>query len=466
MGKVFISYSRRDTETVDRIANAIENAGMGVWLDRHNIRAGNEWRVQIVRAIDTCDAFVLMLSPNSAVSENVRKEIDLAQDSGRKLFVLMLEPVRLPAEIRYQLAGLQFVDVQLMGLDEAVKMLIDTLKEHIAPLQSVEEPGDQQAELVIRGIDLLAFGADKQEQLLKFIAQLTNASQNQLSIAGMAAGSVHVFIEMPAGSAYQLKTLALNRDRRFKQLQIVSMRLVGDKKYINIALGVLTTAATIGFLQSLWLGMPALLPSVVGIAVGKGLTISLATLVTIGVIVSAPQAIAPLFIPPSTRTSTPTETPAATYMTTSLSPQEVASTMEEITSTPLQTVPASKIATVTVTASPSASPTPQNPLVLRDTVCFKEPRVNDRVVSRLDMNTRVELRGRADTGGWWLVVNPIYESLCWVLEGDLELDPAMDVSTVPIFYIFSNPSNACSAASYYEDPVCYCNNNPGDSYCL
>ena len=155
MGRVFISYSRKDTETVDRIANVIQGAGLDVWLDRHNIRAGNEWRVQIVQAIDTCDAFVLMLSPNSAASENVRKEIDLAQDSQRRLFVIMLEPVKLPAEIRYQLAGLQFVDVQLMGVDEASHLLVDTLKEHIATLQPKEEPKVQQAELVIQGIDLV-----------------------------------------------------------------------------------------------------------------------------------------------------------------------------------------------------------------------------------------------------------------------------------------------------------------------
>src|SRR5512145_1535591 len=131
MGQVFISYSRRDTDIVDRIAASMQAAGLEIWLDRHDIRAGNEWRVQIVQAIDTCDAFVLMLSPNSAASENVRKEIDLAQDSQRRLFVIMLEPVKLPAEIRYQLAGLQFVDVQLMGLEEASHLLVDTLKEHI-----------------------------------------------------------------------------------------------------------------------------------------------------------------------------------------------------------------------------------------------------------------------------------------------------------------------------------------------
>jgi hypothetical protein len=100
MGRVFISYSRRDTETVDRVVDSMCNAGLEVWLDRHDIQAGNTWRVQIVQAIDTCDAFVLMLSPNSIASDNVRKEIDLAQDSGRTIFPVMLQPVKLPPEIR------------------------------------------------------------------------------------------------------------------------------------------------------------------------------------------------------------------------------------------------------------------------------------------------------------------------------------------------------------------------------
>jgi hypothetical protein len=78
MSQIFTSYSRRDTETVDKIVDALNQAGMSVWLDREDIRAGNSWRVQIVEAIDSCDAFVLMLSGNSAASKNVHKEVDLA----------------------------------------------------------------------------------------------------------------------------------------------------------------------------------------------------------------------------------------------------------------------------------------------------------------------------------------------------------------------------------------------------
>ena len=142
MGQIFISYSRRDTQIVDRIAASMKDAGLDFWIDREDIKAGNTWRVQIVQAIDTCDAFVLMLSPNSAASDNVRKEIDLGQDSGRKMFVVMLEPTDLPAEIRYQLAGLQFIDVKMVGYDKAGQS-IDRGVEGTSRKDVAHEPKDE-----------------------------------------------------------------------------------------------------------------------------------------------------------------------------------------------------------------------------------------------------------------------------------------------------------------------------------
>ena len=252
MTHVFVSYSRRDKEVVDRMVTAMEQAGMTVWIDREDIRAGNSWRVQIVEAIDTCDAFVLMLSGNSAISENVQKEIILAQDSTRKTFVVQLEPMKLPAEIRYQLAGLQFIEMQNLGFDKALSQLTTAVGAHLSTLEA-KKKGTRQVELVIEGIDLAAFDADKQEQLLEFIAKLGNTDKSHLKIASLAPGSVHVVVEMPAEPAFQLKTAALNRDSRFKSFGIKALRIIGDAKYIYIPLGVLIATAKLGLLQLLWL---------------------------------------------------------------------------------------------------------------------------------------------------------------------------------------------------------------------
>lgn len=279
MSHIFVSYSRHDSEIVDHIVGKIEDAGISVWIDREDIKAGKTWRVQIVQAIDTCDAFVLMLSANSAASDNVRKEIDLAQDSGRSIFIMRLDSAELPAEVRYQLVGLQHIDLQNLGVDRGIHQLIDTLKEHLVTLKPADKQTVRQAELVFQGVDLAEFGTKKQEQTLNLISALTATPPSQLDIANLTAG-IHVFVDMPAMAAFELKTRALNRDRRLKQFGIKSLRLEGDKKYVNVSLGILTATATIGILQLLWTNIPPLFPSLLGSTAGKIVLFTSAVAVT------------------------------------------------------------------------------------------------------------------------------------------------------------------------------------------
>ena len=90
MSHVFVSYSRKDSETVANIVARLERDGLSVWLDREDIRGGELWRETIVKAIDNAYAFVLMLSSNSVASENVRKEVDLAEGANKHLLPVML----------------------------------------------------------------------------------------------------------------------------------------------------------------------------------------------------------------------------------------------------------------------------------------------------------------------------------------------------------------------------------------
>lgn len=345
MTHIFVSYSRRDKEVVDRMVEIMERGGMKIWIDRADIKAGNSWRVQIVEAIDTCDAFVLMLSGNSAISENVQKEIILAQDSTRKTFVVLLESVKLPAEIRYQLAGLQFIEMQNLGFDKASNQLSTSVAAHLATLEAAKKKVTHQVELVIEGIDLAAFDADKQEQLLDFIAKLGNTDKSALKIASLAPGSVHVVVEMPADPAFELKTAALNRDKRFKDFGIKALKIIGDTKYIYIPLGILIATAKLGLLQLLWLQIPALLPFIFGSTVGKGITVLLITAALGAAAVAVPTTVIPALFSSSTPTATPTNTPTLTAtttltptMTSTLTPSLTPSQTQTPTSTPTPTI--------------------------------------------------------------------------------------------------------------------------------
>jgi hypothetical protein len=439
MAQVFTSYSRRDTETVDAIVGKMSQAGIEVWIDREDIKAGNTWRLQIVEAIDTCVAFVLMLSPNSAASDNVRKEIDLSQDSGRTIFAIMLEPVKLPATIRYQLAGLQFIDVHMLGFEKAVNLLIGTLKEHIAKLEPAQAPETRQAELVIQGIDLGALTAEKQSQLLDFISQLTNANRSQLQIANLAAGSVHVFIDMPSNAAFQLKTLALNRDPRFKQFGITSLRLDGDAKFVNTSLGTLTAAATIGPLMALWLKIPALLSPVLGATAGKALMILVAAAVFVGAGLAMPRVLAPLWTPSPavSQTATPTQTALPTATASALPTSTASSTAS---ATPTST--ASQTPTMTATPSPSLTPVPTYSIltgqVLNRIACRYGP--GDLYLyefglipgNRMVVSGRADIRVQDEMQTWLWGLAEGYQSRCWVNAKDVQLNG--EVSSLEILY--------------------------------
>lgn len=425
MAQIFTSYSRRDTEVVDSIVAKLTQAGMSVWIDREAIKAGNTWRVQIVQAIDTCHAFVLMLSPNSAASDNVRKEIDLSQDSGRTIFAVMLEPTRLPAEIRYQLAGLQFIDVKMLGFDKAVAQLIETVKEHLAKLGPVQEPETRQAELVIQGVNLSAFTPEKQQQLLDFISQLTSADRSQLQLANLTAGSVHAFVDMPAEAAFELKTLALNRDPRLKQLGIASLRLVGDSKYVNVSLGTLTLAATVSPLMALWLKIPALFAPVLGATAGKLLTVLVSGALIAAAAFSASRALAPVFSP-ATPTPTPTLLPTETQTGTATQPQ-----MPTASQTPTAAATATETATASATATASLPPTPTYAIlqatVVNRIACRYGP--GDIYLyqfglipgNRVEVYGRVDTRIRSGTATWFWGLPEGFQSRCWVNARDVKL---------------------------------------------
>lgn len=129
MKRVFVSHSIQDIEVVGRVARAIADAGLDPWLDREEVRAGDAWQVRIVEAIDGSSAFALVLSPRSAALEDVRREIDLAQDAGLTVVTIVIEPVKIPASIRYQLAGAPLVDASALGFDTALAELTRLLRE-------------------------------------------------------------------------------------------------------------------------------------------------------------------------------------------------------------------------------------------------------------------------------------------------------------------------------------------------
>ncbi len=121
MADIFISYSRQDSEQANLLTELLTSAGLSVWIDRSGIEAATSWSEEIVDALDSCKAFIVMLSPASVASHNVVKEVSLASEKRKKILPLDLEPVELPKNMQYALAGIQ--RAPMTNIDAVIRAL-------------------------------------------------------------------------------------------------------------------------------------------------------------------------------------------------------------------------------------------------------------------------------------------------------------------------------------------------------
>lgn len=94
VGGVFISYSHSDSVFADKLYKALQNAKISVWLDRHDMLAGDMQR-QVVREIRLRDIVIIVLSKKSVESDWVESELEIARQKEKNEKRDVLCPVSL-----------------------------------------------------------------------------------------------------------------------------------------------------------------------------------------------------------------------------------------------------------------------------------------------------------------------------------------------------------------------------------
>ena len=75
---IFISYSSKDKAIADAVCHFLENGGIKCWMAPRDITAGFDYGDIIVNAIKNARLFVIIFSSNSADSQWVRSELNIA----------------------------------------------------------------------------------------------------------------------------------------------------------------------------------------------------------------------------------------------------------------------------------------------------------------------------------------------------------------------------------------------------
>jgi hypothetical protein len=123
---VFLSYSRKDKETMQRLRDGLREAGVKVWTD-DNLKVGTPaWESAIQEAIETAHFIVVLLSPDSKKSKWVGREIAYAEN-----FKITILPVLISEKekesIPIRLVDYQYASLVGANLEQFVKELADVI---------------------------------------------------------------------------------------------------------------------------------------------------------------------------------------------------------------------------------------------------------------------------------------------------------------------------------------------------
>jgi hypothetical protein len=130
---VFISYSRRDFPFVHDLVQSLRGAGIRVWLDQSDIAGGEPWWKSIRDAIASHDFFIVVVSPYSSKSAEVKREIEYAAQLQKSIVPLLLQTTKAPPE---SLSALQRIDFRI-NYDKALRVLLTRLRN--APPNSADD---------------------------------------------------------------------------------------------------------------------------------------------------------------------------------------------------------------------------------------------------------------------------------------------------------------------------------------
>ena len=126
-GTAFISYASKDKNIADNLCAKLEARGIKVWYAPRDIVAG-DYAGAIVRAINSCTRFVVILSRNSLQSDHVLNEIDLAfgrLHEGIKFLPLKIDEEEMGPSFRYYLSRQHWMDAHLPPLERRLDEFVD-----------------------------------------------------------------------------------------------------------------------------------------------------------------------------------------------------------------------------------------------------------------------------------------------------------------------------------------------------
>jgi hypothetical protein len=119
---IFVSYARADGDFALQLATDLRNAGASIWIDQLDIPVGKHWDREVQKVLKASGSVLIILTPESAASENVNDEISYALDEGKPVIPVLFRKCDLPLRLR-RLQHANFTGEYEVGFQQLVRSL-------------------------------------------------------------------------------------------------------------------------------------------------------------------------------------------------------------------------------------------------------------------------------------------------------------------------------------------------------
>lgn len=122
--EVFISFSFKDQAIAETIVNQLLNKyHISCWICTQDIRAGENYKKTIVKAINDAKVLLMIQSESSMLSTEVPKEVSIALNKNKTVIPFVIDNSELSEDLEYDLLTVQRVDARRPTLDERIEEL-------------------------------------------------------------------------------------------------------------------------------------------------------------------------------------------------------------------------------------------------------------------------------------------------------------------------------------------------------
>jgi hypothetical protein len=124
--RVFFSYAYADADRVKKIREYLEMKGFILMGPETSVRIGDDITRAVDNALALSDGIIFVLSRQSATSPWIKKELEKARGSGKRLYPIIIDDIELPQEI----ANIRYADLREENADEMRKLVLAIRENH------------------------------------------------------------------------------------------------------------------------------------------------------------------------------------------------------------------------------------------------------------------------------------------------------------------------------------------------